>query len=193
MQANKLKKRSLYFLIFTDALFNIATLVLVPIFAVYTLSLGGDVRHIGELYAIYAISFGIVGWLTSTNFLHKRRNLMAAYLIWSIYAFVLIFNDSLTTFYCLQVLSGAAAAIRYPFLQLSISDHSVNSERASFTKVVYEFFGRLTGAIIALLAAHYAHHKGFQGVFIFMTCLSVFAMIISIFYAKHIKCCENTT
>lgn len=187
MQAKALNKFSLYLLIFTDSFFNMATLVLVPIFAIYVISLGGDVRHIGELYAIHAVTFGVVGWFVTKYFLGRRRHIALAYFLWMCYSIILIFNDSLTTFYCLQVLAGTAAATHYPFLQMNISDHSTNTAQAQYYKTLYIFFGQLAGAIITLLAAHYAHHHGFQGVFITMTALSFVAMLAAIYYAKHIK------
>lgn len=179
------KSRTLSFLIFTDAFFNISSLILVPIFAVYVLSLGGDVRHIGELYAVHALAFGIVGWISARYFLHKRHTIAIGYCLWAIYSATLIFNQSLVAFYLLQVVAGAANAVRYPFLQQSITDHS-EGEIAQFYKTVYRFAGDLAGALLALLAAHLAYHKGFEPVFIFMTCLSVIALINGIFYGRTI-------
>lgn len=182
MQANN---KTLYFLIFTDAFFNVSSLILVPIFAIYVLSLGGDVRHIGELYAVHALAFGVVGWVTARYWLHKRHTIAIGYFLWTIYSVVLIFNQSLDVFYLLQVVAGAANAVRYPFLQQSITDHS-NGEIAQFYKTVYRFAGDLAGALLALLAAHLAYHKGYQSVFIIMTCLSVIACINGIFYGRNI-------
>ncbi len=193
MQARTLNKPSLYLLIFTDSFFNMATLVLVPIFAVYVISLGGDVRNIGELYAIHAVSFGIIGWFVTKFFLGKRRYIAIAYFLWMCYSLVLIFNDSLTTFYCLQVIAGAATATHYPFLQLNITDHTKHAEQAQYYKTLYIFFGRLAGAVITILAAHYAHHRGFQGIFITMTILSFIAMIVAIYYARHLKSNSRST
>ena len=181
-----IKNKLLYFLIFTDSFFNISSLILVPIFAVYVLSLGGDVRHIGEIYAIQAIAFGVVGWLASRYWIDQRHGIAIAYFLWTIYSVVLIFNQSLYVFYALQLVSGAANAIRYPFLQLSISDHTGDVKIALFYKTLYRFAGDLAGALLAMLVAHYAYHKGFQPVFIIMSCLSAIACINGIFYGKNI-------
>ena len=176
----------MYLLIFTDSFFNISTLILVPIYAVYVLSLGGDVRHIGELYAVYAVTFGIVGWVATRNFLHRRSSIAVSYLLWTAYSFVLIFNHSLTTFYCLQVVAGCAAAIRHPFLEQSISDHS-QPGRVQFYKTFYQFLGHMGAAVISIIAAHLAHHKGFEIVFIMMSCLGSVAFLFGLYYVLHLK------
>jgi MFS family permease len=181
-----IKKRTLSILIFTDSFFNMSSLILVPIFAVYVISLGGDVRHIGELYAVYAVVFGIVGWIAAKYYLKKRRVVGLGYLFWIIYSLILVFNDSLAMFYVAQVFAGTANAIRYPFLQQSITDHS-NGEIAQFYKTVYEFAGQLAGAILAILVAHYVHHNGFHAVFIAMACLAALSFVLAIYYYLHLN------
>lgn len=180
-----IKKQSLSFLIFTDSFFNISSLILVPIFAVYVISIGGDVRHIGELYALQAVAFGVVGWFTAKYWLHKRHTIAIGYFLWMIYSSVLIFNQSLSVFYILQLVAGAANAVRYPFLQRSITDHA-GGDIAQFYKTVYRFAGDLAGAVLALLAAHLAYHKGFEPVFIAMTGLAGLAFINGLFYGRAV-------
>lgn len=74
-------------LILASSFFRIALGLQVPILYVFVLQLGGDLRHLGTIFAIYGVTYALMTFLITLYWLEYRHYLLSiSFIMWALYA-----------------------------------------------------------------------------------------------------------
>lgn len=164
----------------TLGFFQIALGLQLPILYVFVLQIGGDLRHLGAMFAIYGVAYAFTNFFLSLRFLEYREYLLSGSLmLWGIYALLMYFVDNPINLYELQFLAGISTAIGRPgFMQIFI----LNTYKSEFVKVLgfYKVFGRTLGAISAFTSGVLGHYYAIRPLFLFMFLLAMISFVISL-------------
>ena len=157
--------------------------LLVPIFAIFVLSIGGNAQMAGILWGIQFAVSATVGFFILR--LHDKRNLdylflKTNFLIKGIAWTLLIFNQSIPMMVLVQVLIGFASAIGGPSLNAITSEH-LDKDRHIREWGTLQLVCNIVIAVASVLGGLIMANFGFTPMFILMSLLSFLSFAIMFF------------
>lgn len=168
------------FLILASCFFKIALGLQIPILYVFVLNLGGDLTHLGVIFAIYGVIYAVTAFFVSLYFLQYRHFLFSlSFVLWAIYAFMMYKVQDASHIYILQFIAGISTALGRPGLTQIIV---LNTEKGAFTGTYgfYKLLGSVLGAFAAYLSGLVGHYYAIRPLFLVMGFLSIISFIISL-------------
>ena len=168
------------FLIVAECFFRIALGLQLPILYVFVLHLGGNLTHLGVIFAIYGVVYAVASFLISVFLLEYRHVLFSlSLLLWCVYAFMM-YNASTSEFvYMLQFISGISTALGRPGMTQIII---LNTEREAYTETqgFYSLLGSILGAISAYFSGWLGHYYEIRPLFLAMAIIAFVSFLISL-------------
>src|SRR5690606_22802569 len=116
-------------ILFLYVTLHFASSMQLPIFPLYIQDIVKDVRHIGSLYALFAVfvacSMVFAGYLGKTA---KIYFWIAGYFIYGLYSLALYYEPSVVVLYGLQIVGGAAYGMACACLRFILSYMETGSD-----------------------------------------------------------------
>ncbi len=168
------------FLIVAECFFRIALGLQLPILYVFVLHLGGNLSHLGVIFAIYGVVYAVASFLISVFLLEYRHVLFSfSLLLWSIYAFLMFNVTEYYHVYMLQFIAGLSTAFGNPGMTQIIV---LNTEKNEYTETsgFYKLLGSFLGAIAAYVSGWLGHHYEIRPLFLAMSIIAFISFIISL-------------
>ncbi len=167
--------------------FMLASIMLVPLFAVFATEAGASILIIGYLGSIYfaAKTIGVVAVrLFSPSTGSAYQILFLSYIVKALCWGGLIFSSTLAIIFIVQAILGLAEGFQSPaFRTLTAQNIIPGKEMAQFAN--WEVILALTGIIGTSLGGYIATNYGFNGLFFTMSILSLTAAVLTIKVAKN--------
>ncbi len=180
-------------LVLSNSFLRLGGGVLAPIFAIYAMHLGADLRRVGELAASFTL-MGAIGGILVAKASDKARVwlLLLSYVLNLILSICYLFVDSHLQLYVLQGGFGLASAINTPAMTDHLTKHMGDNDK-TFCWQIYRIGGALAATAAALIGGYASHHLGFDIIFYFMIFFSVLALLCASYYVfRHPKPARNT-
>lgn len=170
-------------LIAASCFYKIALGLQLPILYDFVLKLGGNLTHLGIIFAIYGIIYAVTSFLITLYFQDYRHFLFSAsFIIWSLYALLMYHAYELFHIYLLQFMAGMSTAFGRPnFVQILVKN---TEEEFATTHGFYELLASLFGALAAALSGYIGHHYAVRPLFLAMCGSALIAFVISLFLLK---------
>lgn len=178
------------FLTLTYSIQRVSTGIYAPLYSIYLLHLGGDLRMAGELVAIFSVTGSLTGiLLMKTKEATRNHMFLAGYLFGFLGAIGLLIVNKATDLYFIQGLFGIGSALIGPTQRTRIYAHL--TENTPYYYQIYATLGTIASAAAAITGGYLGHHVGFKLVFIIMAITSGLAFILSFKYYygfhKHLR------
>ena len=180
------KLQRLRLLYTAHGIFMLASIMLVPLFAVFATEAGASILVIGYLGSIY-FATKTIGVLTVRVFSPSTHSayhiLFLSYIVKGLCWGGLIFSNTLPIIFIVQALLGLAEGFQSPaFRTLTAQNIIPGKEMAQFAN--WEVVLALTGIVGTSLGGFIATKFGFDGLFIVMSILAFIAALLSKQVAK---------
>lgn len=166
--------KALKILLFTDSLVLVSGAMIVPFYAAYVSSIGGDILEAGVAAGVFAVSAGVMTLFAgklSDRFKRKERIVAASYLAIAIGFFLYLFVDNIAGLVIVQVLIGLSQATYTPAFDALYTKHIGERKKASSTWSLWESINYFSLAIGALVGSVIVHFTDFRVLFIVMSVL----------------------
>lgn len=178
--------KRLHLLYSAHGVFMLASIMLVPLFAIFATEAGASlliVSYLGSAYfATKTIGVLMIRYITPT-INQAGLCLQCSYLIKALCWLGLIFSNSIILVFAVQAVLGLAEGIQSPaFRTLTAHNLTPGKEMAQYAD--WEIILALTGIIGTSLGGYIATNYGFNGLFFIMIILSFTALVLSIKVAK---------
>ncbi len=173
-------------LIIATTFFRIALGLQLPILYVYVLDLGGNLTHLGVLFAIYGVVYAVASFIISLYFLkYSQFFFSSSFLLWAIYALLMYLAHDPEHVYLLQFIAGVSTAFGKPGL---VEILILNTSDAEYTKTygLYKLIGSVLGALAASFSGFVGHYYMVRPLFLVMAVLSVISFLLSLTLVKYI-------
>ena len=176
----------LHLLYTAHGIFMLASIMLVPLFAIFATEAGASILMVSYLGSVYfATKTGgvlIIRYLVPS--IHQAGYLLRySYLIKALCWFGLIFSNSLVVIFIVQAILGLAEGFQSPaFRTLTAHNLTNGKEMAQFAD--WEIILAVTGIIGTSLGGFIATEYGFDGLFLVMGTLSLIAALLTLKVAK---------
>lgn len=179
----------LKFLFLGQSINLLADHLLIPIFALFVLSVGGSAQLAGILWGIQFAISAVIGFFVLK--LRDRRNLdytllKANYLIKAIAWILLVFNQSIPTMIIAQVLIGFAAAIGGPSFNAVTAEHLDRNQHIKDWGSL-QLISNSVIAIASVISGIIMVNYGFVIIFMLMSLLEFISLIIILSQKPPIK------
>ena len=156
--------------------------LLAPIFAVFVLHLKGDLRHIGEMIALYTLGSGCLGYFMarySESF--KYWMLFVSFPLYAFASLCFLLANGILMLYLAQALLAVSTGLSTPGMTNQVSYHIRGMDPGKSWQF-YRLWGKFLAAVAGFAAGHLSHSYGFDLVFIMMISVSLLALLTLIVY-----------
>ncbi|MBD3250251.1 MAG: MFS transporter [Candidatus Pacebacteria bacterium] len=157
-------------LLFTNALVRLSNGMLTPIYALFVISIGGnllDASLSGGVFALVAGLTSLVSGKLADELKESELMLVIGYLIMSFGYLLFFFTRTIPALLLAQALVGLGDAIYFPPFDAIYSKHAAKKMESS-TWSLWEAMNYFTLAIGALLGGYLVMEFGFRVIFILM-------------------------
>lgn len=169
------------FLTTTYTIQRLSAGIYAPLYSIYLLHLGGNLRMAGELVAIYTVTGSLCGILLMKANEHTRNYMFfTGYLLSFLGAIWLLMAKHPAEIYVIQGIFGIGSSLVGPTQRSRIYAHL--TENTPFYYQVYTTLGTLASAAAAIIGGYLGHHIGFDFVFTIMAFTSGLACLLSFKY-----------
>jgi len=166
--------KPLKILVFTDSLVLIAGAMIVPFYALFVETIGGDILEAGAAASTFALAAGVsalVAGRLSDKIKRKERVIVIAYFILALSFLSYIYVNSIWVLLLLQIVIGLVQAAYAPAFDALYGEHIGDRRLASSRWSIWESSNYFAIAIGATVGATIVHFASFSGLFVAMAIL----------------------
>ena len=164
-----------------NGVFVFAANFLGPLYAVFVERLHGDVLSISISWSIFLFSATFFGFLIARygdKVEHKKKLLIAGYVIRAVVWILFIFVTNMWQLIILQIILGLGEAIGTPGFSAYFAEHLVDGEQVR-EYADWNIIGNLTTAVSTVMGGIVVHFAGFHVMFYLMSLFAVFAALVA--------------
>lgn len=174
------------YLLLCESIFSLGAGLFLPIFAIYSQEIGGDITDAGIAAGIYVLVTSTLQ-LPVGKYLDKfpkKWFLATDYLLEAIVFFGYAFVTNSYQLFFLQIFLGIATAVGDPAWEALFGD-SIQNKNAGKLWSLYHFFSGYATAVGIFIGAFLADLYGFDSIFIIGGVFCVIAFVVTVMFVKE--------
>lgn len=182
----RMKARTVKILFTVESIWAFGSGLFLPIFAIFSTQIGGDITDAGIAAGIFLIVTSSLQWLIGEwiDRLQEKWFIVADYLLEAFVFFGYIFVQNIWQLFVLQVVLGIANAIGDPAWESLFGKSIPKASSGKLWSRSHLWIGYASGFGI-ILGGYLAHHWGFRSIFFVGGVLSLVAAIMSMYLLKN--------